>query len=115
MMITGRVKTTPTTAIMKTEPMSPKRGKQKSANLFNLFKVWTREEAIEVERKSHLRGESLYLGYIGIRVKDLERSLKFYQGIFGLEEVARGDNSKFGAGIFVLLRDRKSGMKLELN
>jgi lactoylglutathione lyase len=57
----------------------------------------------------------LYLGYVGIRVKDLERSLKFYKEVLGLEEVARGDNSKSGAGVYVLLRDRKSGMKLELN
>jgi len=57
----------------------------------------------------------MYLSYIGIRVTDLQRSLKFYEDLFGLEEVERGDNSKFGAGIFVLLRDRKSGMKLELN
>ncbi|HLQ03997.1 MAG TPA: VOC family protein [Nitrososphaerales archaeon] len=57
----------------------------------------------------------MYLGYVGIRVRDLERSLKFYKETFGLEEVARGDNIKFGAGLFVLLRDRKSGMKLELN
>ena len=57
----------------------------------------------------------MYLGYVGIRVRDLERSLKFYKETFGFEEVARGDNIKFGAGLFVLLRDRKSGMKLELN
>jgi len=56
-----------------------------------------------------------YLSYVGIRVTNLERSLKFYQENFGLEEVARGDNSKFGMGVFVLLRDRRSGQKLELN
>lgn len=57
----------------------------------------------------------MYLSYVGIRVTDLDRSLKFYKDIFGLEEVARGDNSRFGMGLFVLLRDSKSGMKLELN
>ncbi|MDG7006911.1 MAG: VOC family protein [Nitrososphaerota archaeon] len=57
----------------------------------------------------------MYLSYVGIRVTDLARSLKFYKGALGLEEVARGDNSKSGAGVFVLLRDRKSRMKLELN
>ena len=57
----------------------------------------------------------MYLSYVGIRVTNLERSLKFYKGALGLEEVARGDNSKSGGGTFVLLRDRKSGMKLELN
>ena len=57
----------------------------------------------------------MYLSYVGIRVTNLERSLKFYRDFFGLEEVDRGDNSKFGSGVFVLLRDRKSGAKLELN
>jgi len=57
----------------------------------------------------------MYLSYVGIRVTDLQGSLRFYEDLFGLEEVARGDNSKFGAGVFVLLRDKKSGMKLELN
>lgn len=57
----------------------------------------------------------MYLSYVGLRVTNLEKSLKFYKGALGLEEVARGDNSKSGAGVFVLLRDRKSRMKLELN
>lgn len=52
---------------------------------------------------------------MGIRVTNLEKSLKFYEGLFGLEEVARGDNSKFDMGVFVLPRDRKSGQRLELN
>jgi catechol 2,3-dioxygenase-like lactoylglutathione lyase family enzyme len=41
--------------------------------------------------------------------------LKFYTELFGLKEVARGDHRKHGAGIYVLLRDAKSGQKLELN
>jgi catechol 2,3-dioxygenase-like lactoylglutathione lyase family enzyme len=41
--------------------------------------------------------------------------LKFYTELFGLKEVARGDHRKYGAGLYVLLRDRKSGQKLELN
>ena len=41
--------------------------------------------------------------------------MKFYTGLFGLKEVARGDNRQHGAGIYVLLRDSKSGQKLELN
>jgi len=57
----------------------------------------------------------MYLSYCGIRVLDLDRSLKFYTELFGLREVARGDHQKYGAGIYVLLRDRKSGQKLELN
>jgi lactoylglutathione lyase len=57
----------------------------------------------------------MYLSYCGIRVRDLNRSLKFYKELFGLREVARGDHSKYGAGLYVLLRDAKSGQKLELN
>lgn len=41
--------------------------------------------------------------------------MRFYTELFGLREVARGDHRKFGAGIYVLLRDSKSGQKLELN
>jgi lactoylglutathione lyase len=57
----------------------------------------------------------MYLSYSGIRVQNLERSLKFYTELFGLKEVARGDNRRFGAGLYVLLRDSRSGQKLELN
>jgi catechol 2,3-dioxygenase-like lactoylglutathione lyase family enzyme len=41
--------------------------------------------------------------------------LKFYTELFGLKEVARGDHRKYDAGLYVLLRDQKSGQKLELN
>ncbi len=51
------------------------------------------------------------LSYVGIRVRDLERSLRFYQDVFGLHEVARGDNPKQGGGVYVLLRDARSGQK----
>lgn len=57
----------------------------------------------------------MYLSYVGIRVRDLDRSLKFYTDLFGLREVSRGDNQAIGAGIYVLLRDEHSGSKLELN
>jgi lactoylglutathione lyase len=61
------------------------------------------------------RCSGMYLSYCGIRVRDLERSLKFYTELFGLKEVARGDHRKYNAGLFVLLRDATSGQKLELN
>ena len=59
----------------------------------------------------------LHLEYFGIRVTNLERSLKFYIELFGLKEVRRGDSSKYGGGrgTWVLLRDEKSGQQLELN
>lgn len=57
----------------------------------------------------------MFLSYAGIRVTDLERSLRFYTEILGLKEVRRGDNTKAGKGPYVLLRDPWSGQKLELN
>ena len=57
----------------------------------------------------------MYLSYFGIRVTDLKRSIEFYTRKFGLKKVAEGDITKLGAGIYVLLRDKKSGQKLELN
>ncbi len=57
----------------------------------------------------------MYLSYCGIRVRDMARSLKFYTELFDLTEVAKGDNSKYGGGNYVLLRDKRSGQKLELN
>lgn len=56
-----------------------------------------------------------FLSYVGIRVTDLECSLRFYREVFGLREVARGDNTSSGKGPYVLLRDDFSGQKLELN
>jgi len=57
----------------------------------------------------------MYLSYVGIRVTDLDRSLKFYTGAFGLREIARGDIASVGGGTYVLLRDDISGQRLELN
>lgn len=59
----------------------------------------------------------MYLKYFGIRVTDLERSLKFYTEFLGLKEVDRGDMSVYGGGrgTWVLLQDRRSGQRLELN
>ncbi len=57
----------------------------------------------------------MYLSYVGIRVTNLERSLRFYTELFNLEVVSKGDNGPRGGGQYVLLRDVKSGQKLELN
>lgn len=45
----------------------------------------------------------------------MEKSFDFYTKVFGLREVARGDNTDAGAGVYVLLKDHESGQKLELN
>lgn len=57
----------------------------------------------------------MYLKYIGIRVTDLDRSVKFYTTVLGLKEERRGDMRKYGLGIWVLLRDEESGERLELS
>jgi catechol 2,3-dioxygenase-like lactoylglutathione lyase family enzyme len=53
--------------------------------------------------------------YVGLRVTDLRRSLRFYSGLLGLKEIARGGGTKDWPPTWVLLRDPKSGQKLELN
>lgn len=57
----------------------------------------------------------MYLSYVGIRVMDLNRSLRFYTEFFGLKELARADVSHVGGGTAVLLGDPVSGQRLELN
>ena len=57
----------------------------------------------------------MHLEYFGIRVRDLDRSLKFYTDVLGLKEVKRGTQYEIGGGIWVLLRDEKSNQHLELN
>ena len=57
----------------------------------------------------------MYLCYFGIRVRDFEKSLRFYTSLFGLKQVKVGDNTQNGGGRYALLRDRQSGQKLELN
>ncbi len=57
----------------------------------------------------------MHLNYVAIRVTDLDRSVKFYTDVLGLEEVKRTDSRKFGLGIWVLLEDGKSGQHIELD
>ena len=52
-------------------------------------------------------------GYTGIRVRNLERSLRFYKKTMGMRETLRG-RMKAG-GIFVQLRSPRSRQLLELN
>ena len=57
----------------------------------------------------------MQLRYSGVRVTDLDRSLRFYTKALGLREVSRGDLSPYGRGIWVLLQDPASRQRLELN
>lgn len=56
--------------------------------------------------------DDLWLGDVGIRVTDLARSLQFYTTVLGLKEIARGGDQD---GVYVLLKDLRSGQRLELN
>ncbi len=56
----------------------------------------------------------MWFNDIGIRVTNMEKSLEFYCDVIGLKEVARGGSKDNGA-LYVLLRDPRSGQKLELN
>jgi len=51
--------------------------------------------------------------YTGIRVQNLERSIAFYTKIMGLKKTHRGRMR--AGGIFVGLKDARSGQTLELN
>ena len=51
--------------------------------------------------------------YTGIRVRDLDRSLKFYTEVIGMKEVRRGKMPH--GGIYVGLRTPGSDVELELN
>jgi len=53
------------------------------------------------------------LEYCGIRVTDLDRSLKFYTGALGLRELRRGTMEH--GGLFILLEDPETSQRLELN
>ena len=57
----------------------------------------------------------MHLRYSGVRVTDLDRSLRFYTKALGLREVTRGDLSLYGRGTWVLLQDPASHQRLELN
>ena len=51
--------------------------------------------------------------YTGIRVRDLCRSLEFYTKTMGMQEIQRGKMR--AGGIFIQLKSKDSGQRLELN
>ncbi|HTT73031.1 MAG TPA: VOC family protein [Thermoplasmata archaeon] len=53
------------------------------------------------------------LAYVGIRVTDLDRSIRFYAEGLGLRERGRGTMGH--GGVFVGLEDPTTGQQLELN
>jgi catechol 2,3-dioxygenase-like lactoylglutathione lyase family enzyme len=55
------------------------------------------------------------LEQVGIRVTDLNRSVRFYTRALGLRVVRQGDTRSWGGGRWVLLRDPRSRRVVELN
>jgi catechol 2,3-dioxygenase-like lactoylglutathione lyase family enzyme len=55
------------------------------------------------------------LHYVGIRVTNLPRSIRFYTQLLGLRVQVRGDSRSRGGGLWVGLEDPRSDAKLELN
>ena len=55
------------------------------------------------------------LHYVGIRVRDLSRSLRFYTRVLGLAVKVRGGDIASGRGVWVGLEDPRSKARLELN
>ena len=55
----------------------------------------------------------MFLDYAGVRVRDLEMSVRFYTEGLGLFEVRRGTMDH--GGVWVLLEDHLSRQRLELN
>ena len=53
--------------------------------------------------------------YPGLRVTNIERSLRFYTRALGFRVVRRGDTRSWGGGVWVLLKDPRSKRLLELN
>lgn len=53
-----------------------------------------------------------WLSDFGIRVTDLEKSLEFYSRILDLQELKRVQDAD---SAYVLLKDRRSGQRIELN
>ncbi len=56
---------------------------------------------------------TLRLVYFGIRVRSLERSLKFYTKVLGMRVIHKGKMAH--GGVFVHLKKQGSGQRLELN
>jgi catechol 2,3-dioxygenase-like lactoylglutathione lyase family enzyme len=59
----------------------------------------------------------MYLSYVGFRVRDLQRSIKFYTEAFGLVPVDPSEPARVDPKLpwAVLLRDPRSGQRIELN
>jgi len=57
----------------------------------------------------------MHLEYTGIRVMDLDRSVRFYTERLGLKELRRKDARADGLGIWVVLEDAESKQRIELN
>jgi catechol 2,3-dioxygenase-like lactoylglutathione lyase family enzyme len=55
----------------------------------------------------------MWLDYAGLRVRELDRAVRFYTDGAGLKEISRGTMPH--GGTWVLLEDRVSHQRVELN
>jgi lactoylglutathione lyase len=55
----------------------------------------------------------MHLVYCGLRVREIERSVRFYTEGLGLREIARGKMNH--GGVFIELEDMTSHQRIELN
>jgi catechol 2,3-dioxygenase-like lactoylglutathione lyase family enzyme len=51
----------------------------------------------------------------GIRVRNFQRSVRFYTKVLGLRVVRRGDTRSWGGGLWALLQDPRTRRVIELN
>jgi catechol 2,3-dioxygenase-like lactoylglutathione lyase family enzyme len=55
------------------------------------------------------------LEVVGLRITNLERSLRFYTRALGLKVVTRGDTRSWGGGLWIRLEDPRTHRNVELN
>jgi len=55
------------------------------------------------------------MAYIGIRVRDMDRSMKFYSELLGLKTIIPEHKNDLLSSRIIMLRDEKTGQQLELN
>ena len=66
-----------------------------------------------MKRTTRKKSSQTRFSYTGIRVRNLQRSLRFYGKVMGMREVHRGRTET--GGIFVQLKNSREHQRLELN
>ncbi len=61
------------------------------------------------------RAPTMRFEIVGIRVRNFERSLRFYTRVLGFRVSRRGDTRGWGGGLWARLTDPRSGRSMEIN